>query len=119
MNGRSEKHKTYYRVGLLDGHDVYWHPQQGYAWESIQDRQLIEVGEDRLKEIAWRSDDCFAQIVYDVEESYGRLREAMDADLRAHVDAIMEDMDFAEEVGRERSGLVAAANASLDGTNEW
>jgi hypothetical protein len=118
-DGRSENHRCYYRVGLLDGNDVYWHPVTGYAWESIQDRQLIKVGDNQLREITWRSDDCFAQIVRDVEASYGRLREAMDANLRAHVDAIMEDMDFAEEAGRERNGPAATANASLVEAGEW
>jgi hypothetical protein len=116
--GRSIKFPTYYLVGTIRGRDAYWHPAEGYAYEEIQERRLVAINKEDRSAIVWRDDDDFAALVRDVEASTGRLREAMDADLLAHVDAILEDHEYAAECERERQASVAEANAALVGATE-
>jgi len=99
-------------VGTYNGYAAWWHPQFGYSYRSHVGT-CVCLSAKEARDILWREDDDFALMIRDVESSYGRLREAMDADLRAHVDAIMEDLCRAEECARERDGLVAAANPGL------
>ena len=76
---RSKKHPCWYRVGRWRGRDVYWHPAQGYAREE-HNSYLVELTD--LSEVLWFDDeDDYAQILKAVEESQGRLREAMDEEL--------------------------------------
>lgn len=83
VSSRSGEHQCYYRVGKWNGYDAYWHPQQGYyAWVEdffvVADPEQIDFFPERADLVAiWSA----------VEESYGRLREAMDAELARIVDA--------------------------------
>jgi len=118
--GRSLKHSTWYRIGTYQGQDAYWHPALGYAYEfdhGATSTQLVRLEQCELASIIWANDDCFATMLSDVEASHSRLREAMDADLRAHVDAIrsaqMSDEDFANHCAAERDAEVYVANLGL------
>jgi len=80
---RSDDHPCYYRVGKWRGYDAYWHPQQGYyAWVddffvNAEPGGIDFFPENADLDIIWRG----------VLESYGCLREAMDAELAGIVDA--------------------------------
>ena len=73
-SSRSDRHSCHYRVGRKGHEDVYWHPATGYA---------IEHDWHDLEELS----DLTGTVFSAVEESYGRLRETMDAELARIVDA--------------------------------
>ena len=72
---RSERYETHYRVGSLNGRDLYWHPQEGYAVE--KDRgTLVDVRD--LSDAMWfdREEDL-RKALKDIGTSNGELLVAM------------------------------------------
>ncbi|MDD3134883.1 MAG: hypothetical protein PHF64_00130 [Methanoregula sp.] len=82
---RSDGHPCYYRVGRKGHEDVYWHPGIGYAIE--HDWHDLEALHDLAGVVFFPEHADLVSIWSAVEESYGRLREAMDAELARIVDA--------------------------------
>ncbi len=84
-SSRSGGHPCHYRVGRKGHEDVYWHPMTGYAIE--HDWHDLETLSD-LTGVVFFPDMADLVIIWSaVEESYGRLREAMDAELARIVNA--------------------------------
>ena len=106
---RSASYPTRYRVGSLDGRDVYWHPQFGYA---IEDDQRL-VGINDVSQVDWfdQAGDI-GRIVCDLRDSNGKLAEAMVGSLYGHIlDAIedeAEDEAFADECEAEKRALLCS-----------
>ena len=76
---RSDRYSTQYRVGSLNGRDLYWHPQEGYAVE--KDRgALVDVRD--LSDALWfdREEDLL-KVLKDIGASNGKLLEAMGRDM--------------------------------------
>lgn len=83
--GRSLRYPTYYRVGRKGREDVYWHPVTKYAIERDHNN-LVELRDTAGVSFFPEMADLIA--IWDaVEDSLGRLREAMDAELLHLVDA--------------------------------
>jgi hypothetical protein len=113
--GRSIKHPTYYLVGSIYGHEVYWHPALGYSFESRNPgHQLVALEADHV-DLTWADDDALAPLLRDVQTSGGRLLDAMDARMRVYIDTLLEDLEFAGECEREKSALLVEAIPVGDG----
>ena len=101
---RSEKFPTHYRVGSLNGCDVYWQPAQGYAVE--RDYQYLEVLAD-LSRVDWfdRSEDL-DKIVGDLGVSNGQLATAMVGALYGRILDAVQDAAIAEEAEAEKEATL-------------
>ena len=103
---RSQRYRTHYKIGTKNDQDVYWHPSEGYAIEHDHS-YLIKL--DGLNGVTL---DSRGKIREHIEASYGRLREAMSAELRDGFDAL-EDELWSESFDREEDRLIEWANPSL------
>jgi len=101
---RSKAYPTQYKIGTLNDLPLYWSPGMGYAVE--HDGQHLVGVEDITGALLFTDYDDWDHVERAIRESEGRLRDAMDASLRDEVEAIEEDMAWAEQCEREKSATL-------------
>ena len=82
---RSEEYPTLYRVGVLNGAALYWHPGGGFALQRgpVDGPALQGVAERELVGVDWFGQlEDFTSLSEAITESGGRLLGAMPTTLR-------------------------------------
>ena len=109
---RSEKYPTHYEIGRLNGRPLYWSPATGYSVE--EDGQYLVAVSDITDAKLFTEYDMWRCLERAIRESHGRLREAMDAVLRAEVESIEEDMAWAERCESEKQATLHQGSGVYD-----
>ena len=108
---RSEKFPTYYEVGRVNSRPLYWSPVEGYAVE--QDFENLLPVHDLEGAEFFTDYEMWEKIEKAIQDSHGRLREAMDEALKTELKSIEEDMAWAQACEDEKRSSIQAANQNL------
>jgi len=109
---RSEKYPAHYEIGRLNGRPLYWSPATGYSVE--EDGEYLVKVSDITDAKLFTEYDMWRRLERAIRESHGRLREAMDAALRAEVESIEEDMRWAERCEAEKEATLRRGSGVYD-----
>jgi len=105
----------HYRVGSLNGRDVYWNPIYDYSIETDH-QYLVDLTD--LSQVAWfDKDGDLEKIVEDLHVSNSKLAEAMVESLYDHILDAVEDQGFAAECEEEKCATLREGS-SVDEAEE-